>query len=373
MVEITEHFSTLEDPRIDRTRRHDLMDIIVLAICAVICGADGWDDIEEFGEIKYDWLKTFLLLPNGIPSADTIRRVFSAVDPEAFQRCFMSWVQSLAVELGGTVVAIDGKTLRRSFDRARGKAALHMISAWSAEYGLTLGQLATEEKSNEITAIPKLLELLELKGAIVTIDAMGTQKKIAEAIVHKGADYVLQLKANQTGFYEEVSKFFEWARTQNFKDVPVTVFESTDGEHGRIEVRKVWCTPDINWFSEKHLWINLKRLVMVERERTIGEKTQFERSFYISSLDADAKRQAKVIRSHWSIENNLHWVLDVTFKEDLSRIHTGHGPDNFALLRKFALALLKREKTSKRGIAARRKRASWDDNYLLTVLSALDV
>jgi predicted transposase YbfD/YdcC len=367
---IWSHFEGLKDPRVERTRRHELMDIVIISLLAVVCYADGWSEIVDYAKTKESWLRTFLKLPNGIPCDDTFRRVFAALDPEQFQACFLSWTRSLVGGTNGKLVAIDGKTARHSFAGEEGKGPLHLVSAWVAQNQLVLGQVATESKSNEITAIPKLLELLDLHGATVTIDAMGCQKAIAEKIVDGGADYILALKDNHPTLHGEVELFFDSVRAEGLQDLRWDRSESVDGGHGRIELRRVFASDDIDWMAEKASWKALRSVVMVESERTIGEKTSVERRYYLSSLAADAGAIGEKIRGHWGIENELHWVLDMAFNEDRSRIRRGKAPDNFALLRKIALNLLKHEKTCRRGLEGKRKRAAWDDQYLLKVLEA---
>jgi predicted transposase YbfD/YdcC len=365
------YFESLEDPRVLRTRRHKLMDIVVISVMAVVSFADGWEDIVDFAKLREAWLRTFLELPNGIPCPDTFRRVFTALNPLEFQACFQAWVRALVDSTHGKLVAIDGKTVRHSFAREEGKGPLHVVSAWVAQNQLVLGQIATEAKSNEITAIPKLLELIDVRGATVTTDAMGCEKKIAEAIVEAGGNYVLALKDNQPTLHQEVELFFESARAQAFRDTPCDQAQSVDGDHGRIELRRVFASDDIGWMSDKAQWVNLKSVVMVESERTVGQETSLERRYYLTSHSADAKVLAELIQGHWGIENKLHWVLDMAFDEDRCRIRRGNAPDNFALLRKIALNQIKLEKTNKRGVEAKRKRAAWDHGYLLTVLQAV--
>ncbi len=301
---IFEYFGSMPDPRIDRTKDHKLLDIIVVAICAVICGADGWVGVEEFGKSKLDWFKQFLDLRHGIPSHDTFGRVFSRLDRERFAECFANWIAAVASLTAGEVVAIDGKTLRRSFDTASSKGAIHMVSAWACENGLVLGQVKTDEKSNEITAIPRLLDVLDISGCIVTIDAMGCQKKIAEKIVNKEGDYIFGLKGNQGTLNDDVREFFQYAEAEKFKDIPYDYAETVDGDHGRIETRRVWCTSDTDWFQEKDLWKGLASFGMVESERIVGEKTSVERRYFISSLAGDdAEQFGKAVRQHWQIES----------------------------------------------------------------------
>lgn len=366
---ILEHFAELPDPRMERTKLHKLGDIIAIAICAVICGAEGWTDIELFGKSKQSWFKTFLELPNGIPSHDTFGRVISALDPDALELCFQSWIQGLAGSSGGKLIAIDGKTLRHSFDKANNKAAIHMISAWATANHLVFGQIATEAKSNEITAIPALLEMLDLRGSTVSIDAMGCQKDIARTIIDGGGDYIFGLKGNQGTLHEEVKLFLDDAICQDFKETQHDFHKTVDGGHGRIETRRVWCTAQIEWLQDRSAWAGFKSIAAVECERTQNKKTTIERRYFISSHDGmDAKFMAKAIRGHWGIENSLHWSLDVSFREDDSRVRKGHGAENLSRLRRITLNLLKEEKTVKVGIKGKRLKAGWDQTYLLKVL-----
>ncbi len=366
---IIEHFSSLKDPRIQAKTRHKLIDIIIITICASICGADEWTEVVDYAKAKQAWLKTFLELPRGIPSHDTFGRVFSLLRPEEFERCFVSWIHAVFKISDGQTVAIDGKTLRRSYERSSNKAAIHMVGAWAAQSGLALGQVRTEAKSNEITAIPELLKLLEIKGCIVTIDAMGCQKEIARQIVDQEADYVLALKGNQGNLREDVEMFFEHAQQCDFKDIPHQVYETTDGDHGRVEVRRYVTVSDLDWLEERAKWKNLNLIGMVQSERHIGDKITRETRYYISSLPNDVKRFASTVRDHWTIENQLHWVLDIAFREDDNRVRDRNAAANLAILRRFALSLLKQEKTAKVGIKTKRKRAGWNDDYLLTLFA----
>jgi predicted transposase YbfD/YdcC len=366
---LVEHFSSITDPRIDRTKRHLLIDILTIAICSTICGAETWEEMELFGQAKQDWFKTFLELPSGIPSHDTFRRVLARIDPDQFRQCFLDWVRSAYEITQGQVVAIDGKFSRGSVDRRAGKGAINMVSAWAAENRLVLGQVKVAEKSNEITAIPELLDMLEISGCIVTIDAQGCQKEIASKIVDKEADYVLAVKGNQGNLYEDLVGYFDWALKDKFGETAYTTHETTDGGHGRIEVRRYYASRDISWLRNKEEWKGIESIAMVESERTVeGEETSIERRYFISSLEAEAKELGKAIREHWGVENGLHWVLDVGFREDASRIRKDHGPENMATMRHIALNLLKQEKSLKVGIKSKRLKAGWDESYLLKVL-----
>lgn len=367
-VGIADHFSNLRDPRMERTKRHKLLDILVIAICGAVCGVDDWVSMEEFGRAKHDWLKGFLELPNGIPSHDTFTRVFARIDPVQFQQSFLSWVETIAKMLPGDIVAIDGKTLRQSYDRSSDKAAIHMVSAWAVGNGIVLGQVKTSEKSNEITAIPKLLEVLELEGCIVTIDAMGCQRDIAAKIIDKKADYVLSLKGNQGNLHDNIALFFDYAATNDFSGIDYDYYEASDGGHGRVEVRRHWTVSDLDWLDGKDRWKDLTTIVMVERERHIKDEISKETTYYISSMGRDAQRLAGAIRGHWGIENGLHWVLDIAFQEDGSRVRKDHGAENLAVLRHITLNLIKQEKTCKAGVKTKRLKAGWDNRYLEKIL-----
>lgn len=363
-------FAELKDPRVNRTKRHSLTDILAIAICAVICGADGWVQVQEFGDCKKKWFKTFLDLPNGIPSHDTFGRVFAALDPVAFEECFRKWVSALATASQGRLIAIDGKTIRRSLDAASGKAAVHLVNAWCEANHMALGQLATDAKSNEITAIPELLKLLDLKGAVVTIDAGGCHKKIAQQIVEQGGDYILQLKGNQGTLHKETVMLFDQCLTDDCHGIAYSTATTTDKGHGRIEQRRLWATSEVNWFAEKAKWKDLRSLIRVQAKRTVHGETSSEYRYYISSRPADnASGLLGHIRQHWGVENKLHWCLDISFREDECRIRKGHAAENFARLTRIAMNLLNAETTNRRGIKTKRLCCGWDHDYLLKVMT----
>ncbi len=312
---LVQHFQDIKDPRVERTKKHQLTDILVIAILAVIAGAQGWEDMENYGISKKQWLEKFLALPHGIPSDDTFRRVFEFINPEELNRCFLQWVETLVTKMGGEIIPIDGKTIRGSYDRNQGKSALHIISAWSSEQRLVLGQMKVEDKSNEITAIPALLELLDITGSIITIDAMGTQTEIAKKIIDKKGDYVLALKANHPTLYNQVQEWFETASSQQFQGIDVSYEKRIEKGHHRREIRQVWSVPvsAINHLYQPRLWAGLQSVVMVVRVRHLWNKTTREVQFYLTSLHSNAQLIGLAIRKHWGIENQAHWTLDCTF------------------------------------------------------------
>ncbi len=356
------YFSVLRDPRVERTREHLLEEILLIAIAAVLSGAESWNDMEDYGHAKREWLKTFLSLPSGIPSHDTFNRVFAALDPAELEKGFVDWVCSIARLTAGEVVAIDGKALCGSRQPGQ-KAVVHMVSAWASVNNLVLGQRKVDDKSNEITAIPKLLEALELSGTVVTIDAMGCQKAIAEKIVDKKADYILAVKDNQGHLLEEVKDSFRMLAAD-------AVAEEIDCGHGRVERRRCSVIADTSLVEQAGEWPSLRGLVRIEAERyhKVSGKSEREIRYYITSLKPDAVRLNAAIRQHWSIENKLHWALDVSFGEDQSRKRAGYAAQNFSILNRIALNLLKQEKTSKRGIKGKRLNAGWNHEYLLKLL-----
>lgn len=369
---LVENFGDIKDPRVERTKKHKLTDILVIAILAVIGGAQGWEDIENYGISKQEWLEEFLELPNGIPSDDTFRRVFEFINPEELNRCFSRWIETLVTNMGGEIIPIDGKTIRGSYDRNQGKSALHVVSAWASEQNLVLAQMKVEDKSNEITAIPALLELLDIKGSIITIDAMGTQTEIAKKIIDKKADYVLALKANHPTLYNQVKQWFEAASALSFQGIDVSYDHRIEKGHHRTEIRQVWSVPisALGELYQPKIWAGLQSVVMVVRERRLWNQTTREVHFYLSSLPSDAQLLGRAIRKHWGIENQAHWILDCTFAEDSCRIRSWNSPRNFALLRRIALNALNREQTYKRSLRQKMKRTSMDNNYMIQVLSS---
>ncbi len=366
------HFQELEDPRISPATRHHLLDIVAIAVCAVICGADTWVEVEAFGQAKRAWLETFLALPHGIPSHDTFGRVFAALDPDQFEAGFRSWVGAVAAVSAGTVVAIDGKTLRRSHDRAQGKDALVLVSAWAEANRLLLGQVAVDPGANEIPAIPILLQQVALAGSIVTVDAIGCQTAIAAQIVAQEADYVLALKANQGTLHEAVRVLFAAGQADGLVSIRHDIQRSIEKNHGRLELRQVWAVDDpaVMAYLDPHgAWPNLRSVAMVVTERRVDADIAREVRYYLSSLPGTAATIGAAVRGHWGIENRLHWVRDIAFREDESRVRHGHASQNLAVLRRLALNLLRQESTAKIGTKAKRLKAGWDEAYLLKLLA----
>jgi predicted transposase YbfD/YdcC len=369
---ILAHFHDLDDPRVSPATRHQLLDIVAIAVCAVLCGADTWVEVEAFGRAKEPWLRTFLALPHGIPSHDTFGRVFAALDPDQFEAGFRSWVAAVVELTAGSVVAVDGKTLRRSHDRPQGKEALVLVSAWAEANRLLLGQVAVAPGSNEIPAIPTLLEQLALAGSIVTVDAIGCQTAIAAQVVAQEADYVLALKENQETLHEAVAFLFAAGQADGFAGLRHDYQRRVEKNHGRIEVRQVWTVDDpaiIAYLDPDGAWPQLRSVAMVVAERRIGEERSHETRYYLTSLPGDAATVGAAVRGHWGIENRLHWVLDIAFREDESRVRQGHADQNLAVLRRLALMLLRQETTAKMGTKAKRLKAGWDHAYLLKILA----
>jgi predicted transposase YbfD/YdcC len=375
-LSLIEHFEALSDPRVDRTKDHDLIDVLIIAICTLLCGGESFNDMEDFGEAKHDWFKTFLGLRNGIPSHDTFNRVFAALDPQQFLECFLRWTQSLRQAVAQEIVALDGKALRRALNKDQ--SVKYIVSAWAESNNLVLGQWKVADKSNEITALPQLLRVLELSGCIVTLDAMGCQKKIAREIIESDADYVLALKGNQETVHQEVKDFLDQTLAETQKPRPrgtqrwpaagLATWETVEKDHGRLETRRYYQSSELAWFADLEQWEGLKSVGMVEAMREVDGKTSVERRYYLSSLPVNIELFARAVRSHWAVENKLHWVMDVCFREDQSRARSGYAAENLATLRRLALNLLKREKTKKRGIRGKQLNAGWDHSYLLRLL-----
>lgn len=366
---ITVYFKRLPDPREGQNVQHPLLSILTIAICGVICGADSWVDVAMFGEAKRDWFEQFLPLPHGVPSHDTFSRVFRHIDADAFEKCFREWTQEICALAQDEVVALDGKRLRRSKETGLGREGIHLVSAWASEQRLVLAQEQVAQGSNEIAALKRLLGLVDVSHTVVTIDGIGCQTGIAQAIVNQQADYVLAVKGNQPVLAEDVQAAF----AANGRDSRFDYAKTVNKGHGRIEIRECWVTdvPDVLAFIAQHkTWPNLRCLVKLRAERRVSDTTEVETRYYISTLPPDAARLLTVVRSHWHIENSLHWVLDMAFNEDLSRVRKDHAPRNLALLRRIALNLLKQDTSLKVGIKAMRLRAGWDTSYLLRVLSA---
>jgi predicted transposase YbfD/YdcC len=376
-LSLIQHFKDLPDPRVNRTKDHALIDVLVIAVCTLLCGGGSFNDMEEFGKAKEQWFRTFLSLTNGIPSHDTFNRVFAALDPRQFLECFLRWTQSLRQAVHQEIVAIDGKALRRAMNK---KANLkYVVSAWAESNHLVLGQLKVSDKSNEITAVPELLRMLELSGCIVTLDAMGCQKKIAREIIEADADYVLALKGNQETVHQEVKSFLDttMAETQaprlrgtklSQAAVNLAQMETVEKDHGRFEIRRYFQSDQLDWFADLDQWEGLQSVGVVESTREIDGQRTVERRYYLSSLPLNVELFARAVRSHWGVENKVHWVMDVCFQEDQSRARTGYAAENLATLRRLALNLLKKDTTKKRGIRGKQLAAAWDHAYLLRLL-----
>ncbi len=365
---IIEYLADISDPRRDNAnKRHDFIDILVIALCGMLSGADDWVSIELYGKSKENWFSKFLQLPNGIPSHDTFTRVFSAIDPEQFMDCFLRWVNAIRTRLSYEVVAIDGKCLRRSHD-GDNKAAIHMVSAWACENNLVLGQVKTHEKSNEITAIPELLQAMSLNNTLITIDAIGCQKAIAQCVVDGGGDYLLAVKDNQAQLKSAIQTLLDDKAPEASTAFSIDYYETQEKNRDRNEIRRCWSTSVLDGLMMKGDWKNLRQVAVVESERTHKQKTATERRYYICSADINADRILNASRQHWGIENKLHWSLDMSFREDECRTRKGNGAENLARLRHIALNILKQDKTKKVGIKNKRLNAGWDYDYLLHLL-----
>lgn len=367
------HLSELKDPRREHGQKYPLKTVIILAVLAMIAGADDWVAVERYGTLKQDWLKGLLDLPHGIPSHDTFRRVFALLEPEAFQNCFMNWVRGLAQLKVGEVVALDGKTVRRSQDRWNGKEAIQTVSAWASMAGLVLAQQHVPEGSNEIATVPAVLRSLALRGCIVTVDAANCQTENARIVVEQGGDYVFALKENQPTLYEEVAKTYETGLADDFKSIKHEVFKTQNKSHGRIETRRHILITDphyLDYFNREERWWQLGAIGIVERTRQLRDKLEYKVHFFVTSLTGNVLKFADAVRRHWSIENNLHWVLDIAFDEDHSRARTAFEAENLTVLRHMALNMLKREASVKDSIKGKRQRAGWNNDYMLAVLAA---
>jgi predicted transposase YbfD/YdcC len=369
LASLKEHFETIDDPRAAHRIQHQLLDMVMIVICAIICGADSWVEIEQYGLSKESWLSTFLELPNGIPSHDTFERLFARLKPEQLQASFSNWLKTAYTLLEQAGIAIDGKALRGSCERDVPNSMIYMVSAWATEAKLVLGQLKVHEKSNEITAIPELLSQLALDGAIVTIDAIGCQTAIAEQIVVQGGDYVLPVKGNQGNLHEDLVDWFERVEASRFHGRQYDLYETQEANHGRQDQRRYWILTELEAIPALKQWSKITAIGCVELQRTVGLKTTTEKHYYLLSLSLTAQQFAEAVRGHWGIENRLHWVLDVAFREDQSKVAQGYAPENLAVLRHIALNLLTHEKSIKAGTRAKRMRAGWDDQFLFKVLA----
>jgi predicted transposase YbfD/YdcC len=360
-MKLQEIFSQIPDPRIDRRKLHLLEDILLLALLAVICGAESYEAIELFGKSKLEFLKQIMDLPNGIPSHDTIERVMKRIDSVAFERAFIAWMRTLEKNSEGRIISIDGKTLRGSRDEGSGNYAIHLVSAWCSENEMVLGQVKTAFKANEIKAILELLDIVDVAGSVVTIDAMGCQREIAQKIVDKEADYILSVKQNQGTLYDEIAGVFAHKKPDDY-------FTQTEGDHGRIEQRSCSVIRQMTWIGEKDKWANLKSVIKIDATREIGQNITTEVRYYISSMEEDAAYFNKAARQHWGIENSFHWVLDVQFREDESRKRKAHSSENFAIIRRIAFNKIKHTKLRRLGIHNKRLVAGWDNNFLLSIV-----
>lgn len=367
---ISKAFESLTDPRMDRTKRHPLINILTISICAIIAGCDDFQSISEYGKSKKIWFKKFLDLQHGLPSRDTFNDVLNRLNPHEFAEAFTQWVCSLG-DLKDDIVALDGKVMRGTLDKANGNPAIHLVSAWSVKNSMCFGQIKVSDKSNEITAIPKLLALLDIEDATVTTDAMGAQYKIGDQIVENKGNYLLALKGNQGEFHDDIKLYLDTHLKYEFTQIEHDVFKHVNGDHGRIETRKVWLISEVKWLIERHpRWSSLRGIAMIESWREVDGKETYERRYYITSHhDKSAEFIAKAIRNHWHVENKLHWQLDVSFNEDYNRLRSGYAAENFALINKIALNLLKNEKSIRLGVKNKRLKAGWDDNYMAKVLT----
>ena len=363
-----DHFEDLPDPRMERHKLHSLESVLFISVCAVICGATSFVDMEDFGNAKLDWFSERLDMPNGVPSHDTFQRVFSLINPVQFEKCFIGWTEAIREAAHGDIIAFDGKTLRRSFDNATGMGAIHVLNAWSSANDFCIGQMKVDGKSNEITAMPKLIELMDIRGCVVTADALNCQKEIACKIVESGGDYVLAVKANQRSLHDDIKLFFEDAISEGF-EVPYGAYESDDWGHGRTENRKCWSVrvEGLDWFKHSE-WMGLENIVCVQSTRRTRDSESMERRYFIASFD-DTAKIARSVRHHWHVENKLHWVLDVDFDEDSCRARTDHEPENFALIRQIAHNLIRQESSKKVSIRRKINKAGWDNDFLARIVA----
>jgi predicted transposase YbfD/YdcC len=370
---IETHFGNIRDPRAAHSIDHKLLDILIISICGIISGANDFAAIVEYGKAKESWLKTFLELENGIPSADTFERIFARLKPVELERCFIGWMEAVHQTTEGELLNVDGKTLRGAKEAGNSRSLIHMVSVWSASQRLVLGQKQVHEKSNEITAISPLLEMLAIRGCLVSIDAMGCQKEIAKTIIEQGADYVLALKGNQGNLYDDVRQAFTSARVQGFDNIEHQFHSTIEKGHGRIEKRSYWTMGNTEFLMDAEKWTGLKSIGMVESERNVRGVVSIEQRYYILSIESDVLRFSQSVRSHWSIENQLHWILDVGFDEDTSQCCRGHSAENLAVIRHIGINLLSRDKKTKVGVKTKRLKAGWDDNYLKDILNVLNI